>query len=345
MQLTIKQRLNILYALACADALGAFAEFKDSKTLKRRHPQGVSTYLPGSPFGFLPGEATDDTQMALATIVGLLKGGAPSPMAVADAYVRWYASSPPDVGAQTGGALSKIGQTRRLDSVMTLADSSDKLEMHRRGNGGLMRVAAVTVAGLAGDEAVKWAAITTAITHPSPVNVLASAFLVRLLEHLATRGDNFQAAVSAARAEIVGNDSRLRTVMAAGLVPQIWLMTPADALNALERACKLVGDAISRGSDGYLGNPVGETLGTLQAAIAHNVQGTDWLSVASAAALEGGDSDTIACVAGAIAGARGWEAPEHLLDALRIGATWEDWTGVMTPADGGFAALLRGDQA
>ena len=79
---------------------------------------------------------------------------------------------------------------------------------------------------------------------------------------------------------------------------------------------------------GLAGQKVQQTgfvLDTLQAALALQQGVQSWLAVAEQAALAGDDSDTVACVAGAIAGARGYEVSLDLVTPLRIGASWGDW--------------------
>lgn len=350
MTITPERRLNILYALACADALGAFAEFRSADKLKAEHPHGVSTYLPGSPFGFAPGESTDDTQMTLAILAGLANGGTVDD--VADAFARWADSSPPDIGAQTRKAILAL---KRGGDVATAADIMGDPARHGRGNGGLMRVAGVTVAGLMGRDAIRMSARVTALTHPAPVNIVASLYLTTLIEQLAFYGSPFHATANAAlyATELVLDDVASNLIdRPSGVSCGDWcdglgrpLVSVIAARAALHEAHSLLSDAVYRGAQGYVGASTGETLATLQAALAHNASGKSWLDVASRAALGGGDADTIACVAGAIAGARGFTPPSELLNDLRVGAQWADWSGDIEPAEGGFAQMIREGRA
>lgn len=338
----IQVRLNILYALACADALGAPCEFKTPQQLKKIFPGGITQYEEGSPFGFQAGESTDDTQMAVALIAGLVKhehgdGPISRPFRVTQAFLDWLSSHPPDVGSQTRGMLFR--RERQDPQAVTVDDLIGDVRHHARGNGGLMRVAGVTVVGFVEAEAQRVAAEATAITHPAPTCILASAFMVALLESLAD-GRHIQSAVSYARGYAF---SRLNLALVAEHLSgmKLWPLSPREGLDALAAALREVDQAIVRGSDGYVGPASGEVLSTLQAAIAHNVRYDDWHGVAQGAALGGGDADTVACVAGAMAGARGLTPADYWLDNLRIGAQWGAWSGKMTPAAGGFAKLLR----
>ena len=91
------------------------------------------------------------------------------------------------------------------------------------------------------------------------------------------------------------------------------------------RAIPEVGTRVEAGNAGKSLRQTGYVLDTLQAALALNSGATCWLAVAEGAALAGDDSDTVACIAGAIAGARGFEVPPALLIGLRVGASWGDW--------------------
>ena len=97
---------------------------------------------------------------------------------------------------------------------------------------------------------------------------------------------------------------------------------PAELSSAIhERALNL--DLLSL--EGQTVSQSGYVLDTLQAALALQKHAESWPEVAEAAALAGDDSDTVACVAGAIAGARGFDVPPDLLPGLRVGASWGDW--------------------
>ncbi len=68
----------------------------------------------------------------------------------------------------------------------------------------------------------------------------------------------------------------------------------------------------------------GYVLNTLEAAVYH-AQAETWQECVEPAVMAGEDSDTVACIVGAIAGARGLVMPEHLLEPLRLGHTWQGW--------------------
>ncbi|WP_211238236.1 ADP-ribosylglycohydrolase family protein, partial [Deinococcus pimensis] len=92
--------LDLLLSLTAADALGAATEFK---TPDRIEALGLdlTTYQPGSPFGFAPGEGTDDSQMAVATLLGFARGE--GLVGVHAAYLDWLSAGPPDAGTLVRG--------------------------------------------------------------------------------------------------------------------------------------------------------------------------------------------------------------------------------------------------
>lgn len=145
---------------ACGDALGAGYEFQD------RPPPDIDM-IGGGPFGFGPGEWTDDTQM-LICVLEEAATGAIDPTAVAGRFLNWYHGHPKDVGNQTAAVL---GSSRQPEEVAK--QSKLYFERHPRGaagNGSLMRTAPVALANLGDDEALVESARTISdLTHGDPL--------------------------------------------------------------------------------------------------------------------------------------------------------------------------------
>src|SRR4029077_7028150 len=89
---------GVLVGLAAGDALGAGYEFAAPPVKPEMIGGGLGRWEPG--------EWTDDTQMALC-IAEEAATGRLDATAVAGRFLDWYRSGPADVGAQTGGALSR----------------------------------------------------------------------------------------------------------------------------------------------------------------------------------------------------------------------------------------------
>lgn len=125
----------VVLASAAGDALGAGYEFGP--------PLGADVavrMVGGGAFGWEPGEWTDDTQMALAVLTALAAGDADPLPAVEAGFRAWFASGPADVGGQTAAVL------RSPDPYADVARRAADAEPERAGNGSLMRTGPVALA-------------------------------------------------------------------------------------------------------------------------------------------------------------------------------------------------------
>lgn len=298
--MSIDSRLDVLLSIACADALGAATEFKTPQQIARIFaPDAFSDFQPGSPFGFAPGEATDDTQMIVAHLLR-----PDDPWA---GFQAWVGTNPPDVGGLTRDALATSGY-----------DAWEASGRHSAGNGGLMRIAATWLVGHRGTDLLAHAAHDTALTHADPRCVQASLVLVALMEALAA-GTAHDVAVHASLDAVRGTDVA-SLMQASGLVPDdvLPLYDPdAEAFATVEEAT-LDGLAQKPGPQG------GYVIDTLQQAVRRG-GAVSWSDGIVPIVMLGDDSDTVAAVAGAILGARGITAPERLTTTVRLGTTWPGW--------------------
>lgn len=306
-------RLSTLLSLAAADALGAATEFKTPETIRARYGESITTYQDGSIFGFAPGEATDDTQMTVATLLGYQKKAGLD--GVLSGLLDWVATHPPDVGGLTRAALR---YAKPDGGVRAWAASG----YQSAGNGGLMRIAAVWLAGFRGAELARESVLVTALTHADPRCVFASVIFTAFLDELA-RGAGYRNAAETALKVMDSCDAR-RILLDAELL-SIETMAANHAFAGAEREARSqIRARVRSGLDGKITSQSGFVLDTLEAALAH-AGAASWLECVQSAVLLGDDSDTVACVVGAIAGARGLEVPPHLLPALRLGHTWQGW--------------------
>lgn len=321
-------QLHVLPSLTAADALGAATEFQTSETVRARHGDTFPDYQSGSVFGFAPGEATDDSQMTAATLLGYANGGGLED--VRAALTEWLNAGPPDVGSLTRSALS-YGTPE--GGVRAWAASG----FQSAGNGGLMRVAAVWLAGFRGEALTRESALVTTLTHADPRCVYASLFFTAFVDAL-REGAAYRAAAEAALRVMDGHDAR-RTLLDAELLG-LGTRAAHDAFQAGERAARAAVRArVRAGLDGHLTSQSGYVLDTLEAAIAH-ARADSWQECVEPAVLLGDDSDTVACVVGAIVGARGLAVPPHLLPPLRLGHTWPGWERAWSCAEH-FPSLLE----
>ncbi|UBV43458.1 ADP-ribosylglycohydrolase family protein [Deinococcus taeanensis] len=312
------EALNTLLSLCAADALGAPTEFRTPEAVAARFGSTFRAYQPGSVFGFAPGEATDDSQMVVATLQGVAGGDGHA--GVLAAFRAWLAAAPPDVGGLTRQALRiTFTEPERLDGG-ALAWARGGFD--GAGNGGLMRVAAAWLLGFRGEVLARESAVLTALTHADPRCVLASVFLTAFMEELAF-GRPYAAAAEAALVVTERFDARGALIEAGvlGLATQ----DAHRAFRGREREARAqVRARVRSGLDGLITSQSGFVLDTLEAAVAH-ARREHWFACVEPAVLRGDDSDTVACVVGALVGARGFPVPAELLPGLRLGHAWPGW--------------------
>ena len=132
---------GVLVGTAAGDALGAGYEFTTPG------PDARIDMIGGGPFGFAPGEWTDDTSMAVAvarvTAEGLDLRTAAGLDAVAAGFLEWFNGGPKDVGSQTRMVLSARDRT-----AAGMTATAESITGRTGGNGSLMRTAAVGIAHL-----------------------------------------------------------------------------------------------------------------------------------------------------------------------------------------------------
>ncbi len=142
-------------AAAAGDALGAGYEFGP--------PLSADTAVEmkgGGAFQFAPGEWTDDTQMSAAVLTPLAAGNTSLEL-IESGFRAWFDSGPADVGSQTRGVLSKPGP------LIEAAASYQASDRDAAGNGSLMRTGPVALAHLGDRPAIaSLAADVSALTHP-----------------------------------------------------------------------------------------------------------------------------------------------------------------------------------
>ena len=194
-----------LLGLACGDALGTTLEL-ESPALPPPFPALLTgphrTITGGGPFHLLPGQVTDDTQMAVCLATSLrVKGG----YNVADAARRYeaWAGVAFDKGGQTSAALELVA------AGVPAEDAGRKVwaqgGRQAAGNGSLMRTAPIGVL-LAGSatQRRKAALLDSAVTHFDPRCLLAcTSFDAAIAHAVGTEGPLVAGdLVTAAREEI-----------------------------------------------------------------------------------------------------------------------------------------------
>ncbi|MFI0515295.1 ADP-ribosylglycohydrolase family protein [Streptomyces sp. WSLK1-5] len=281
-----ERALGAVIGSAVGDALGAPFEFGPEGAFSARFPvPGHGGEMCGGG-GWEPGEATDDTQMAVLVAESLVECGG---LELPDVYRRfklWAAAEPKDIGLQTEAVLSSG------DPWDTAAALHFQVNQRAAGNGALMRAAPSAVHFAAhGREATMAAGRSlAALTHGDRAAWEGTAVLHELVR-VALCGDDPTAAVDAALGAVPPDHRpRYATVLAPDWHPDL-----ATEFNGAVWPC------------------LGSALWALRTT-------TSYETAVRAAIDLGGDTDTVAAVTGALAGSvhgvtavpERWTAPLHV---------------------------------
>lgn len=150
----ISRAQGCLLGQLAGDALGSQVEFRAADEIRRLHPDGLHAMAESPVWGTLPGQPTDDSELALALARSLAGQSAYSAPQAFAAYRAWMDSGPFDIGATTAAGLR--GHPNPASQA----------------NGALMRVSPLGVFGALRADTVTlaaWAAADAALTHPHPV--------------------------------------------------------------------------------------------------------------------------------------------------------------------------------
>ncbi len=275
--LTHKQKqaaVGALIGAAVGDALGAPFEFKPGGTYKKRFPQaivgGTGEMIGGGAFGWAPGEFTDDTQMAMALAEAILaEGGEFNPERVWNHFVAWTKQAS-DIGNTTSASL-------RGADYRTAAKLAHERLGYSDSNGSLMRIAPIGIAGVRWGQAktMQIAQEQSALTHHDLAACWSTAVAAELIRQLIL-GGTLESAV-----EVIVNQIQPE-------VKEGFAKILSDEWNPTE----------------WPGVSNGKAMVCLAQAV-WAVRTTSSFEDAIVTAVNlGDDADTVAAVAGAIAGAK-----------------------------------------
>ena len=323
--------LPLLYA-ALGDGLGAGVEggFALERALTSDAGHIGRKYFPFSPFGFAPGEVTDDTQMGLAAVFGARNAEPDDPAGLAralrTAYGAWYASRPPDVGAATSHSLSTPG----LDGGWLAWGGGESA-----GNGSLMRSTAPFVLGFRGRQLAVASAWDSAVTHPDPRCVASCVFVTAAIEAL-TGGAGYADAVGAGVEALDGFSPEALAPMTK-FAPEAWSAfverwsATVVEVSSIARAAA-GGEHVACTQTPADAWPTGFVLSSLGQAVWAAGSADDAATCLRNAVLHGGhDADSIASAAGGLIGARFGRAglagladfDDALWEDLRLAHAWQ----------------------
>ncbi|GGR72836.1 MULTISPECIES: ADP-ribosylglycohydrolase family protein [Streptomyces] len=271
---------------AVGDALGAPFEFGPPGAFSARFPEpGCGGEMCGGG-GWEPGEATDDTQMAVLVAESLLRQGGLDLPDIFARFQRWAAADPKDIGLQTEDVLTN-GMPWDLAAALHF-----RVNRRAAGNGALMRASTSAVCfARAGRAATMDAARRiAALTHGDRAAWEGTAIFHELVR-LALEGADPLAALPGVLAAVHPDHRRRYGVVLAA----DWHPERATEFNGAVWPC----------------------LGTAVWALRTTATFEDALR---AAVDVGGDTDTVAAVTGGLAGAYyGWEAiPARWTEPLHV---------------------------
>ncbi|MFI2504279.1 ADP-ribosylglycohydrolase family protein [Streptomyces sp. NPDC018972] len=264
-----ERALGAVIGSAVGDALGAPFEFGPEGAFSARFPSpGAGGEMCGGG-GWDPGEATDDTQMAVLVAESLLECGGLDLPDVFRRFQRWAAAEPKDIGLQTEAVLSG-GDPWDLAAALHFRTSQ-----RAAGNGALMRAApsAVHFAPLGRDATMDAARRLAALTHGDRAAWEGTAVFHELVRTALAGDDPVAAVPDALRAVHPDHRDRYATVLAPDWHPDL-----ATEFNGAVWPC--------------LGSAVWALRTT-----------TGYEDAVRAAIDLGGDTDTVAAVTGGLAGA------------------------------------------
>ena len=164
------------------DALGAQVEAKTTAEVDRLWPHGVNALVDGGTHRTIAGQPTDDSELARMLARVLVEGRGYDADAAARAYRYWLDSGPYDIGHTIFQALAAYDAQAPAASLRAAANRESQA------NGALMRISPLAIAGHAWPEQtlVALARADASLTHPHPVCgdanaafALAVAFAVR----------------------------------------------------------------------------------------------------------------------------------------------------------------------
>lgn len=198
-----KDRLRgALIGLAVGDALGTTLELTRAEKAPAFPELGTGPHTEitgGGPFDLLPGQVTDDTQMAVTLAMSLVEKGDFDLFDVANRYVSWSTEAF-DIGGQTSAALGAV--QRGVSPVEAGRHVWLKRGKRPAGNGSLMRTTPIAIKyAKAPERCLEVSLADSSITHFDPRCQLAcAAFNASLVG--AIHGDDPEALVADALAAL-----------------------------------------------------------------------------------------------------------------------------------------------
>lgn len=261
-----------LLGAAAGEALGAPHEFKRAADLAvpPREITGGGMWAAGEP--------TDDIELTLALLRSLVARRGLVLDDVAENYLKWFATKPKDVGNLTRSALQnlKAGDPPTQSGAIAWEDTGRR----SAGNGSVMCCAPIGLLHVKRLEGLAEDAIAASrITHYDPRCCAACVAVTTAIAHLVRGGKDAEEAVERAAGAAAAISDEVRAAIERGIARR-----PSDL-------------RVDGEDQGYV-------LHTVELAFSALATAAGFEDGIVAVVSRGGDTDTNACVAGALLGAR-----------------------------------------
>jgi len=291
-----------LFGCAVADSLGAPIEGQS-----REHIANIKDVTSAfrSFRGYEAGQVTDDTQLTIAAIKGIIRDTGISGETIAEEISQlWIKKEIVGAGPVAHRAINKYINGAPWDQA---AEDGD-LAL----NGAAMRISPVGLWCFDQPEALARDVRTVSIvTHKHPDSITAAHAIAASVSWVLQRTEIDATTMCQHLASSVGKESPLSTLLLE--IPH-WLELPEDkALN------RIAGDYPLFAKEGNFGVPVSAIPTALAAVYAFLRHPHDYLTTIETTLRFGGDVDTVGAIAGAISGAfNGVDAiPQHLRENVK----------------------------
>ncbi len=300
----MKQKIyNTLYGAIVADALGVPVEFKDRNFFKQNPVTDMTGY---GTYNLPKGSWSDDSSMMLCLADSIAKKGTVDYEDIMNNFSRWFNNG--DFTPE--GKLFDIGLSCRK-SIMNYLDGIEPLECGQKsesdnGNGSLMRIACLPLylyEKFGPDAMESWEAFeivhnASKLTHAHYISLIGcDIYCAVMLEILkgTDKADLLRSALSKVEGYVIEHYK----------FDEFYLkykrLTKKDFVNLKENQIK---------SSGYI-------VDTLEAAMWCFLNSTNYRDCVLKAVNLGNDTDTVACVAGSIAGLYYGNIPAEWIESIR----------------------------
>ena len=253
------------------DALGSLVEFRSAAWIAEHHGEGPEQLVDGGTWDTIAGQPTDDSELAMALGRSIIRCGGYDPDDAARAYAWWFGTDPHDIGGTTAQALAAIDPGAASPAALARAAASRTSQA----NGSLMRASPLAIWGARLEPGVlaRHAADDSTLTHPHEVCQSACAAFTVAVAHAIRTGAGPREVHAVAFAHASG---------AAQDIIGAAATAPPERCDGAHKGWVLI--ALRNAFYELLHAP------TLEAGIVQTVH-------------RGGDTDTNACIAGALLGA------------------------------------------